>query len=98
VLEGLYKKKVELQDGSWVTADDSYIRESILVPAAKVRQGYRPIMPSYEGQVSQDDLVRLLAYIKSLRPGDLPPRVEDSPPPAVNEKDVKYPESKSSDK
>jgi cytochrome c oxidase subunit 2 len=86
VLEDLFNRRVQLQDGSTVLADESYIRESILVPTAKIRAGYRPIMPSFEGQVSQDDLVRLIAYIKSLRTSETPPRVEQSPPPAVDEK------------
>jgi cytochrome c oxidase subunit II len=84
VLEGLFGRKVQLQDGSTVLADEAYIRESILVPTAKVRAGFRPIMPSFEGQVSQDDLIKLVAYIKSLRPGDTPPRVEESLPPATD--------------
>jgi cytochrome c oxidase subunit 2 len=85
-LEGLYGKTVDLQDGRKVLADDSYIRESILVPDAKVRAGYRPIMPPFQGQLSEDDLVRLVAFIKSLHKGETPPRVEQSPPPALADK------------
>jgi cytochrome c oxidase subunit 2 len=88
VLEELYGKTVQLADGRTVRADDSYIRESILVPDAKVVAGYRPIMPPFplkdrdgNGQVSEEDLVRLIAFIKSLRKGDTPSRVEDAPPP-----------------
>jgi hypothetical protein len=52
-----------------------------------VREGWRPIMPSFKNQVSEDDLIRLVAYIKSLKPGDeLPSRVEYSTPPEVKEK------------
>jgi cytochrome c oxidase subunit 2 len=88
VLEELYGKTVHLADGATVKADDTYIRESILVPDAKIVAGYRPIMPAFplkdkegNGQVSEEDLVRLVAFIKSLRKGDTPPRVEDATPP-----------------
>jgi cytochrome c oxidase subunit II len=88
VLEELYGKTVHLTDGRTVRADESYIRESILVPDAKIVAGYRPIMPPFplkdkqgNGQVSEDDLVKLVAFIKSLRKGDTPSRVEDAVPP-----------------
>jgi cytochrome c oxidase subunit II len=88
VLEELYGKTVHLVDGRTVRADESYIRESILVPDAKIVAGYRPIMPPFplkdkegNGQVSEDDLVRLIAFIKSLRKGGTPSRVEDAAPP-----------------
>jgi cytochrome c oxidase subunit 2 len=51
-----------------VTADDNYIRESILSPAAKVVSGFKPIMPSWQGQVNEEQLNSLVAYIKSLNP------------------------------
>jgi cytochrome c oxidase subunit 2 len=86
LLEGLFNTRVALQDGRTVVADESYIRESILVPEAKIRAGYRPIMPPFQGQVSQDDLVKLIAFIKSLKVGDTPSRVEESAPPALTEK------------
>jgi cytochrome c oxidase subunit II len=88
VLEELYGKSVQLTDGRSVRADESYLRESILVPDAKVVAGYRPIMPPFplldkdgNGQVSEEDLVKLIAFIKSLRRGDTPSRVEDATPP-----------------
>ena len=46
--------------------DENYVRESILVPKAKVVAGFQPVMPSYKGQLSDDDLDSLVAYIKSL--------------------------------
>jgi len=49
-----------------VIADDNYIRESILSPAAKVVSGFKPIMPSFQGQVSEEQLNALVAYVKSL--------------------------------
>jgi cytochrome c oxidase subunit II len=65
-LIGLYGKPVELEDGRTVTADDNYIRESILAPAAKVVAGFKPIMPTFQGLVSEEQLNALVAYIKSL--------------------------------
>jgi cytochrome c oxidase subunit 2 len=65
-LEGLYGTMVPLQDGSTVIADERYIRESILMPNARIVAGYEPEMPSFAGQISEDDLIRLIAYIKSL--------------------------------
>jgi len=65
-LEGLYGAMVPLQDGSTVIADERYIRESILMPNARIVAGYEPEMPSFAGQISEDDLIRLIAYIKSL--------------------------------
>lgn len=65
-LAGLYMTKVPLDNGSTVVADDDYLRESIIEPAAKVVAGYPPIMPSYRGQLSEEQLMQLVAYIKSL--------------------------------
>ncbi|HEX9163867.1 MAG TPA: cytochrome c oxidase subunit II [Thermoanaerobaculia bacterium] len=66
VLVGLYGKEVMLNDGRTVVADDNYIRESILNPQAKIVRGFGPIMPTFQGQVSEDDLLKLLAYVRSL--------------------------------
>jgi cytochrome c oxidase subunit 2 len=49
-----------------VTADENYVRESILNPAAKVVAGYRPVMPTYAGQLSEEQVLQLVAFIKSL--------------------------------
>jgi cytochrome c oxidase subunit 2 len=65
-LAGLYGRPVPLSDGSVVTADDRYIRDSILLPKHQVAAGYQPVMPSFAGQLGEDDLVKLIAYIKSL--------------------------------
>jgi cytochrome c oxidase subunit 2 len=65
-LEGLYGKPVPLSDGSTVIADDKYIRDSILVPRSQIVASYQPLMPSFEGKVSEDQLLRLVVYIKSL--------------------------------
>jgi cytochrome c oxidase subunit 2 len=66
LLEGLYGKPVPLQDGSVAIADERYIRDSILMPRSQVAAGYAPVMPSFAGRVSEDELVRLVAYVKSL--------------------------------
>jgi cytochrome c oxidase subunit 2 len=83
LLEGLYNSLVTLDDGREVRADDTYIRESILYPSAKVRAGYKPIMPTFKGQITEDELIRILAFLKSLKRGETPPRVEETPAPAV---------------
>ena len=66
VLLGLYGREVTLSNDAVVPADDNYIRESILNPQAKVVKGFQPIMPTFQGQVSEDDLMKLLAYVKSI--------------------------------
>jgi cytochrome c oxidase subunit 2 len=68
VLEGLFGKEVQLQDGGKVKVDEAYIRESILNPRAKVVAGFQPIMPTFQGQVSEEQLLQLIAYIKSIGP------------------------------
>jgi cytochrome c oxidase subunit 2 len=67
-LNGIYGKPVKLNDGKTVVADDAYLRESVLYPAAKIVDGYGPIMPTYKGQVTEEQLLQLIAYIKSLTP------------------------------
>lgn len=66
VLEGLFGSMVTLQSGEKITADEAYIRESILNPAAKITAGYQPIMPTFQGQVSEEQLLALVEYVKSL--------------------------------
>jgi cytochrome c oxidase subunit 2 len=65
-LSGLYGKQVALADDRTVLADDAYIEESLLNPAAKITRGYGPTMPTFRGQLSEDDIFQLVAYIKSL--------------------------------
>jgi len=65
-LIGLFGKPVQLEDGRAVTADENYIRESILNPSAKIVSGFKPIMPVFQGLVSEEQLNALIAYIKSL--------------------------------
>ena len=67
-LRGVYGSQVQLEDGRTVTADDNYIRESILIPGAKIVSGFKNIMPSWQGQINDEQLNELVAYVKSLNP------------------------------
>ncbi|MEQ8820307.1 MAG: cytochrome c oxidase subunit II [Sumerlaeia bacterium] len=64
-LEGLFGREVTLQDGDSIVADMGYIRDSILLPKKNVVAGYKPIMPSFEGQLSEEDIFALIAWIRS---------------------------------
>lgn len=59
--------KVLLQNGQEVTADENYIRESILEPQAKIVNGFQPVMPSFKGILSDSDISALIAYMKTLK-------------------------------
>jgi cytochrome c oxidase subunit 2 len=65
-LVGLFGRQVQLEDGRNVLADENYVRESILVPTAKVVSGFKPIMPPFQGLVSEEQLSALVAYVKTL--------------------------------
>jgi cytochrome c oxidase subunit 2 len=65
-LAGLFGKTVKLEGGGAATADEAYIRESILDPRAKVVAGYPPVMPTFKGLVNEDGIMQIIAYIKSL--------------------------------
>jgi cytochrome c oxidase subunit 2 len=65
-LEGLYGKTVRFADGTTDVADESYLREAIVAPRAKLVEGFQPIMPTYQGLVSEEGLLQLVAYIRSL--------------------------------
>ncbi|HEX5126466.1 MAG TPA: cytochrome c oxidase subunit II [Rhodocyclaceae bacterium] len=64
-LNGLLGRSVHLQDGRTVIADDVYVRDSILLPSKDVVAGYAPVMPSFAGQLSEDDIFALIAYLRS---------------------------------
>ena len=66
-LSGLFGRETQLVGGRKITAYEAYIRESILNPQAQLVDGFGPIMPTFQGQISEDQLVQLLAYIKSLQ-------------------------------
>jgi cytochrome c oxidase subunit 2 len=65
-LVNVFGHDVVLRDGQTVTADEAYLRESILRPNAKIVKGYEPLMPTFDGQVNEEQLMHLIAYIKSL--------------------------------
>lgn len=66
-LDGLFGSNVQLADGTALVADEAYLRESILNPQAKLVKGWDPVMPTFQGQISEEQLSQLLAYVKSLR-------------------------------
>src|SRR5215217_331222 len=65
--KSLYGHSVALASGASVTADDAYIKNSILDPASQVVAGFQPVMPSYKGKLSDRQVEALIAYIKSLK-------------------------------
>lgn len=65
-LLGMFGSKVVLNNNQSVTADESYLRESILNPQAKIVTGFGPIMPSFQGQLTEEQLLEVVAYVKSL--------------------------------
>lgn len=67
VLDGVFGKKVEMQDGRVITADEIYLRESIQNPLAKVVKGYNPVMPTFQGLINEEGMLQLIAYIKELK-------------------------------
>ncbi len=86
ILNGLFGREVLLQDGRRITADAAYFRESILNPQAAIVAGYQPIMPTFTGQISEDDLIQLIAYVKSLKaPGAAPDKPSGAPAPAAGQ-------------
>ncbi len=80
-LVGMYGSSVMLSDNTIIKADDNYVRESILNPQAKIVKGFGPpsVMPTFQGQINEDDLLKLLAYVKSLGAAQLPAPVVASP-------------------
>jgi cytochrome c oxidase subunit 2 len=64
-LEGLFGRTVHLQDGRSMVADENYLRDSILVPARDVVAGFAPVMPSYAGQLGEEDVAALIAWLQS---------------------------------
>jgi len=66
ILHGVFGTERPLLDGDTVVADETYLRESILDPREQVVAGYNPIMPTYQGQLSEQELLELVSYIKTL--------------------------------
>src|SRR6266496_3652962 len=82
-LAGLFGRPTQLNNGQTVKADEAYIRETIINPQAKLVAGFGPIMPTFQGQVSEDQLVQLLAFIKSLQIANPQPATMASSPAAA---------------
>jgi cytochrome c oxidase subunit 2 len=81
-MAGLFGSKREFQDGSTAVADENYLRESILDSTERVVNGFGPIMPSFRGQISEEQLMQLISYIKSLRD----PAEQERPNTTINAK------------
>jgi cytochrome c oxidase subunit 2 len=71
-LDGLFGRSVHLSDGRTVTADEAYLRDSIFQPGRDLVAGFEPVMPSYQGTIDETQMIRVLAYLKSLSPGAPP--------------------------
>lgn len=74
LLNGIYGKPVPLADGTTVIADDQYLHDSILLPNKQISAGYEAKMPTFQGQLSEEEVMQLVAYLKALvdQPGDRP--------------------------
>jgi cytochrome c oxidase subunit 2 len=88
-LSGIFGKSVELESGT-ATVDEGYVRESIVNPQAKIVAGYQPIMPTFQGLVTEEQLLQLIAYVKSLsQPGGTPPPGAAAPAPQGAQPEIK---------
>jgi cytochrome c oxidase subunit II len=65
--QGSFGTSQPMVSGENVTVDENYIRESIMEPMAKIRAGYKPVMPTYKGQLKDEEIAAIIAYIKSLK-------------------------------
>jgi len=77
VLAGLFGRRVQLADGSTVVVDENHLRESIVAPNARLTAGWQAIMPTYAGLLREEEILQLLAYIKSLPAPEVEPRNGD---------------------
>jgi len=85
-LAGLYGRTVTLRDGKRITADENYLRDSILRPARQIVEGYENLMPPYQDQLKEEEVLHLIAFIKSLSPGQVltpPPATQPATQPAT---------------
>jgi cytochrome c oxidase subunit 2 len=87
-LKDIVGKTVDLADGSTTVVDEGYLRESIINSQAKIVKGYQPLMPAFQGLVSEDNLAALVEYVKSQSPPGATPAPAAAPtnPPAAGEK------------
>jgi len=91
VLKGIVGSKVTMKTGATIVADEAYLRESIMNPRAKIVLGYEPIMPSFQGQLTEEQVLQLIAYLKSLAPDN----AHAPAPAAAPTSAAKAPEGKS---
>lgn len=71
-LDGVYGSTVQLEGGQTAVADEAYLRESIMFPTKRVVKGYQPLMPTYQGQIAEEDVLAIISYIKTLAPKETP--------------------------
>ncbi len=86
-LYAVYKREVELEDGRTIVADEEYLRRSILEPMKNIVRGYKALMPTYEGRLSQIEVLQLVAYLKSLSE-EAPAASGEQPSPAPSPADT----------
>jgi len=65
--KGIFGRKQTLQDGQEITVDGNYTRESLLEPQAKIVKGFQPVMPSFKGMLSDEEISAIIAYLKTLK-------------------------------
>jgi cytochrome c oxidase subunit 2 len=94
-LNGVFGTTVELKDGSKVKADETYIRESVLYPQAKIVAGYDDIMPTFKGLLTEEGLLKVVEYVKSLGPKN---GTQTSATPAATETSASEPKTRAQDK
>jgi len=87
-LQGLYGRPVRLSDNRVVIADDNYIRESVLSPNAKIVAGFQPIMPTFQGVVSEEGLIQITEYIKHMSQQESEPINNRSTPTELRDNEV----------
>jgi cytochrome c oxidase subunit 2 len=80
-LVGLFGKQVQLQGGEAIIADENYIRQSVFEPTSQIVSGFPAIMPTFKGQLTEDDVMQIVAYIKSL--STKPTTTASTPTPAA---------------
>ena len=81
-LKDIVGKTETLEDGSTVVVDDAYLRESILSSQAKIVRGFKPLMPTFQGLISEENLVALIEHVKSMSPNATTPAPAAAPAPA----------------
>ena len=72
LLDGIYSKQIPLSDGTLTTANEQYLRDSILLPNKQISAGYQAVMPTFQGQISEEELNAIIAYLKSLGEKETP--------------------------